>query len=161
MDWANPGLLGPRAAFISQLTPEKQNGRASNDGEQALRALNGILVYRRTKAEPAIADELPDRIDELEHCAMTPEQIGLYQAVIDTLIADSEQTRAGYPRTQGCRSGGHHGAQADLQPPGQLPGRRQGHRGPVRQARPPQRDHRQRVRGRREGAGLHPLRDLG
>ena len=26
-----------------------------------MRALNGILVFRRTKAEPAIAAELPDR----------------------------------------------------------------------------------------------------
>jgi hypothetical protein len=102
MDWANPGLLGPRAAFVSQLTPEKQNGRAPNDGEQALRALNGILVYRRTKSEPAIADELPDRIDELEHCAMTAEQIGLYQAVIDTLIADSEQREPGTPERKGA-----------------------------------------------------------
>jgi len=55
LDWANPGLLGPRAAFISQLTPDKANPHASSDGEQALRALNGILVYRRTKAEPSIA----------------------------------------------------------------------------------------------------------
>ncbi|MEQ8841421.1 MAG: DEAD/DEAH box helicase [Acidimicrobiales bacterium] len=102
MDWANPGLLGPRAAFVSQLTPEKLNGQASNDGEQALRALNGILVYRRTKSEPAIAAELPDRIDELEHCAMTPEQIGLYQAVIDTLIADSQQKEPGTPERKGA-----------------------------------------------------------
>ena len=102
MDWANPGLLGPRAAFVSQLTPEKQNTHASNEGEQALRALNGILVYRRTKAEPAIAEELPDRIDELEHCAMTAEQIGLYQAVIDTLIADTEQREPGTPERKGA-----------------------------------------------------------
>ena len=37
MDWANPGLLGPRAQFISQLTPDaKGNGRGTTDGEQAL-----------------------------------------------------------------------------------------------------------------------------
>jgi len=102
MDWANPGLLGPRAAFVSQLTPEKQNSHASNDGEQALRALNGILVYRRTKLEPAIAAELPDRIDELDHCAMTPEQIGLYQAVIDTLVADAENKVPGTPERKGA-----------------------------------------------------------
>lgn len=102
LDWANPGLLGPRAAFVSQLTPEKQNALASNDGEQALRALNGILVYRRTKSEPAIAAELPDRIDELDHCAMTPEQIGLYQAVVDSLIAESEQRDPGTPERKGA-----------------------------------------------------------
>ncbi|CAN5654883.1 hypothetical protein BH24ACT4_BH24ACT4_06050 [soil metagenome] len=81
LDFTNPGLVGPRATFIAQL---------SGEGEAALRALNGILVFRRTKSEPEVAAELPDRIDELDHCAMTPEQIGLYQAVLDGLVADPE-----------------------------------------------------------------------
>jgi len=63
-------------------------------GESALAALNGILVFRRTKAEPAIAAELPDRIDELDHCTMTSEQIGLYQAVLDELVARTETPEA-------------------------------------------------------------------
>ena len=87
IDFTNPGLVGGRAAFIAQLS---QNGSGRDAGEQALRALNGILVFRRTKAEPQIAAELPDRIDELDHCAMTPEQIGLYQAVLDSLVIDTE-----------------------------------------------------------------------
>ncbi len=87
MDFTNPGLVGGRAAFIAQLS-QSEGGRDS--GEQALRALNGILVFRRTKAEPQIAAELPDRIDELDHCAMTTEQIGLYQAVLDSLVVDTE-----------------------------------------------------------------------
>ena len=33
-----------------------------------------------------VAAELPDRIDELDHCTMTAEQIGLYQAVLDSLV---------------------------------------------------------------------------
>jgi SNF2 family DNA or RNA helicase len=80
LDFTNPGLVGTRPAFISQL---------SGEGEAALRALNGILVFRRTKSEPEVAAELPDRIDELDHCHMTPEQIGLYQAVLDRLLADT------------------------------------------------------------------------
>ncbi len=79
LDFTNPGLVGPRPSFIAQL---------SGEGEAALRALNGILVFRRTKSEPVVAAELPDRIDELDHCTMTPEQIGLYQAVLDRLVAD-------------------------------------------------------------------------
>ncbi len=101
MDWANPGLLGPRAQFISQLTPDAK-GRGKTDGEAALRALNGILVYRRTKAEPSIAEELPDRIDELDHCAMTPEQIGLYQAVIDNLVVVTSEQEQGTPERKGA-----------------------------------------------------------
>jgi hypothetical protein len=77
LDFVNPGLVGARPAFISQM---------SGEGEQALRALNGLLVFRRTKAEPEVAAELPDRIDELDHCSMTKEQIGLYQAVLDRLV---------------------------------------------------------------------------
>lgn len=86
MDFCNPGLVGPRPTFISQLSG---NGNTKESAESALRALNGILVFRRTKAEPQIAAELPDRIDELDHCAMTPEQIGLYQAVLDNLVAET------------------------------------------------------------------------
>ncbi len=137
--------------------------RATGDGSgprRALRALNGILVFRRTKAEPAIAAELPDRIDELDHCAMTPEQIGLYQAVLDDLVvetADADDT----PQKQGRRPGRHHGAEADLQPPGDY------------QADDRPLDGRSGklarlneivdigVRRRRAGADLHPLRLLG
>ena len=84
LDFTNPGLVGPRTAFISQLSRSDDNGRG---GEAALRALNGLLVFRRTKLEPAIAAELPDKIDEIDHCGMTQEQIGLYQAVLDRLLA--------------------------------------------------------------------------
>ncbi|MGI9601178.1 MAG: DEAD/DEAH box helicase [Acidimicrobiales bacterium] len=99
LDWANPGLLGPRAGFIAQLTPDS---KVKGGGEEALKALNGILVYRRTKSEPAIAAELPDRIDELDHCAMTPEQIGLYQAVIDSLVVKTDEAAEGSPERKGA-----------------------------------------------------------
>jgi len=88
IDWCNPGLVGGRPQFISQLSP---SGTGKDGAEGALKALNGILVFRRTKAEPSIAAELPDRIDELDHCAMTKEQIGLYQAVLDRLVLDTSE----------------------------------------------------------------------
>jgi SNF2 family DNA or RNA helicase len=81
LDFINPGLVGQRSTFVAQLSGER---------EAALSALNGILVFRRTKTEPVVAAELPDRIDELDHCSMTPEQIGLYQAVLDRLLAPNE-----------------------------------------------------------------------
>ncbi len=90
MDFCNPDLVGERAAFIAQL---QQPGDAQGAAESALHALNGVLVFRRTKAEPQIAAELPDRIDEMAHCAMTPEQIGLYQAVLDQLVADTAESQ--------------------------------------------------------------------
>jgi superfamily II DNA or RNA helicase len=79
LDYVNPGLVGDRGDFVSELSH-------AGSGEAALRLLNGILVFRRTKAEPEIAAELPERIDETDHCTMTAEQIGLYQAVLDELV---------------------------------------------------------------------------
>ncbi|WP_162941942.1 DEAD/DEAH box helicase [Desertimonas flava] len=89
LDFTNPGLVGSRPAFIAQM---------SGDGETALRALNGILLFRRTKAEPEVAAELPDKIDELDHCSMTAEQIGLYQAVLDELVQNVESDTSGEPK---------------------------------------------------------------
>ncbi|MDQ1417081.1 MAG: hypothetical protein QOF81_2694 [Acidimicrobiaceae bacterium] len=89
LDFANPGLVGTRPAFISQLSRTSDGPESA--GENALRALNGLLVFRRTKAEPAIAAELPDRIDQLDQCSLTQEQIGLYQAVLDKLLAEGAE----------------------------------------------------------------------
>src|SRR3546814_11192371 len=52
LDLTNPGLVGDRPTFISQL---------SGEGEAALRALNGLLVFRRTTTEPEVAAEMHDR----------------------------------------------------------------------------------------------------
>ncbi len=91
---ASPAAPTPHAA----LTP-----KAAAAGEGALAALNGILVFRRTKAEPLIAAELPDRIDELDNCTMAAEQIGLYQAVLDELVARTEvQGAEGGPERKGA-----------------------------------------------------------
>jgi SNF2 family DNA or RNA helicase len=98
LDFTNPGLVGNRAQFVAGLSTNGEGGRAQ--GESALRALNGILVFRRTKNEPAIAAELPDRIDELDHCSMTPEQIGLYQAVLDSLVTGAA-TESGADQRKG------------------------------------------------------------
>ena len=99
LDFTNPGLVGPRNAFIENLSRNSaQTGDATNGSapsaaparvseESALRALNGLLIFRRTKVEPEIAAELPDKVDKIEHCPMTAEQIGLYQAIIDRLLS--------------------------------------------------------------------------
>jgi hypothetical protein len=99
LDFTNPGLVGARTAFIENLSRSSEGAAASEaDGastagtrprrpeESALRALNGLLIFRRTKSEPEIAAELPAKVDKIDHCSMTPEQIGLYQAVVNRLL---------------------------------------------------------------------------
>ena len=150
LDFTNPGLVGTRPAFVAQMAGE---------GEAALRALNGILVFRRTKSEPEVAAELPDRIDELDHCTMTPEQIGLYQAVLDGLVADAADV--GRERSQGAilaaitalkQICNHPAAYQDDGPPT---------RRTVRQAGPARGDRGVGLRGRRAHPGVHPLRRVG
>src|SRR5690606_27434513 len=85
LDYTNPGLVGSRPTLVAQLSA-KGDTKGPKGAESGLRARDGILVFRRTKSEPAVAAELPDRIDELDRCTMTPEQIGLYQAVLDKLV---------------------------------------------------------------------------
>ena len=83
LNFVNPGLLGPKGTFEAQLARARKDQAA----EEALRKLNGVLVFRRTKMEPEIAAELPDKIDQLDACGLTSEQVGLYQAVVDGLLA--------------------------------------------------------------------------
>ena len=100
LDFTNPGLVGARAPFIANLSADREGEGAKERGESALRALNGLLVFRRTKSEPAIAAELPERIDQLDHCSMTPEQIGLYQAVLDELVLGADQAETAAKKGQ-------------------------------------------------------------
>jgi len=109
LDWTNPGLVGGRTAFIENLSrntsaPAAGSDTASPAGRQseenALRALNGLLIFRRTKNEPEIAAELPDKVDRLDHCSMTPEQIGLYQAVLNRLIDQGLEQEANQRKGQ-------------------------------------------------------------
>ncbi len=97
----DPRLLQSRArrpAPAVHRAPLARRWRARVEAEDAMRALNGILVFRRTKAEPEIAAELPDQIDELDHCAMTPEQIGMYQALLDKLVTGTVLPEGEEPR---------------------------------------------------------------
>jgi hypothetical protein len=104
LDFTNPGLVGPRPQFIASLSGDENGGGVAGGAagraaaEDALRALNGILVFRRTKEEPAIKAELPEKIDQIEYCSMTAEQIGLYQAVLDQLVIANDLPEGEEPR---------------------------------------------------------------
>ena len=143
-----PASSAPRPQFIAAALERRRPRRAST-AEDAMRALNGILVFRRTKAEPAIAAELPDQIDELDHCAMTPEQIGLYQA-----RARHARHRHRLPEGEKPRKGQILAAITALKQICNHPSAYQRRRPPARrslgQARPARGDRRRGVRGRRD-----------
>jgi hypothetical protein len=87
MAFANPGLLSTRSAFASQY----QLGGAGSEDVDAerlahLRRRIAAFVCRRTKTDPGIVDELPDRIVVRDDCLLTNEQVTLYQATARAML---------------------------------------------------------------------------
>nr|WP_042179569.1 DEAD/DEAH box helicase [Kibdelosporangium sp. MJ126-NF4]CEL13892.1 Helicase, SNF2/RAD54 family [Kibdelosporangium sp. MJ126-NF4]CTQ88260.1 Helicase, SNF2/RAD54 family [Kibdelosporangium sp. MJ126-NF4] len=77
LDWTTPGLLGPLAAF-----------RARWDGQpHGLAPLVRPFLLRRRKSDPGIAPELPPKTETDRPVALTREQAGLYQALVDEVMA--------------------------------------------------------------------------
>ncbi len=81
MEFLNPGLLGTRQQFMRRFfVPIQSEGSAQ--AKERLRRATGPFVLRRLKSDPAVAPDLPDKIETKVHCPLTPEQATLYQAVL-------------------------------------------------------------------------------
>jgi superfamily II DNA or RNA helicase len=79
--FVQPGYLGSREGFGRRLAGPIERER-DEAAAGLLRRLVGPLILRRTKDDPGVADDLPPRIETLQHCALTPEQAALYEAVV-------------------------------------------------------------------------------
>ncbi len=87
MTFANPGLLGSRTGFADRyrLTADQ----IENDARLAhLRRRVAAFICRRTKTEPGIVDELPERIVVRDDCLLTPEQVALYEATAAAMLGE-------------------------------------------------------------------------
>ncbi|HYO54569.1 DEAD/DEAH box helicase, partial [Archangium sp.] len=92
LEFANPGLLGPLAAFRRDyaLPIERFGDEAA---AARLRRTTGPFLLRRVKSDPAVIKDLPPKNEMKVLCTLTREQATLYQAVVDEelrLIEDSE-----------------------------------------------------------------------
>ncbi|MDP4504987.1 DEAD/DEAH box helicase [Nonomuraea turcica] len=85
LDWTTPGLLGPLARFRARWAKPVESG----DSEAAARLsrLVGPFLLRRRKSDPGIAPELPPKTETDRPVALTPEQAGLYEAVVREIMA--------------------------------------------------------------------------
>ncbi|QMU80309.1 DEAD/DEAH box helicase [Streptacidiphilus sp. PB12-B1b] len=94
LDFANPGLFGSAERFKERYSvPIERNQSLSATAE--LRRRTAPFVLRRTKDDPAIALELPRKQEMTVLCNLTPEQAGLYQAVVDDLLRRLQRLRDG------------------------------------------------------------------
>ncbi|MCF8571424.1 DEAD/DEAH box helicase [Gordonia sp. HY002] len=84
VDLVNPGMLGTASAFRSRFAEPIERDR-DRDALRRLNALTGPFILRRTKTDPDVAPDLPDKSELIVRTNLTTEQAGLYQAVLNEL----------------------------------------------------------------------------
>ncbi|GLF93304.1 DEAD/DEAH box helicase [Streptomyces yaizuensis] len=88
LDWTTPGLLGRLGTFRRHVAQAAEGGDPA--AARRLAALVRPFLLRRRKSDPGIAPELPPKTETDRAVALTPEQAGLYEAVVrETLEAIS------------------------------------------------------------------------
>ena len=91
MDFVNPGLLGSMESFRTRFAiPVERYGKT--EPAQTLRAITRPYLLRRVKTDPNVIDDLPDKIEFKQYCALTVEQVSLYQAVVDEMMVKIEES---------------------------------------------------------------------
>ncbi|MEV4252775.1 DEAD/DEAH box helicase [Spirillospora sp. NPDC049652] len=97
MEFANPGLMGPRAAFRERFAvPIERDG--DERAAAALKRATQPFILRRLKTDKSIISDLPEKQEIKVYCNLTPEQASLYQATLDDMLeqiaqADEKQRR--------------------------------------------------------------------
>nr|WP_253759266.1 DEAD/DEAH box helicase [Nonomuraea thailandensis] len=86
MEFANPGLLGPRSRFRTRFQ-EPIEARQDEQAATALKRATGPFILRRLKTDKSIITDLPEKLEVKEWCPLTTEQATLYQAVVDDMLA--------------------------------------------------------------------------
>ncbi|WP_128641831.1 DEAD/DEAH box helicase [Rhodococcus opacus] len=90
LDGVTPGLLGTYAQFR-----RRYDGSAAEDGTDRaaeLAALIAPFVLRRTKSDPGIAPELPPKTEIDLDVTLTPEQAGMYEALVREAMEQIEKS---------------------------------------------------------------------
>lgn len=79
MHFALPGYLGPRKAFIERFEKPLRKGGDPALARRLARRLKPV-VLRRLKTE--VATDLPDRIEQVRYCDLTPKQRTIYRQLL-------------------------------------------------------------------------------
>lgn len=91
MDFLNPGMLGSAELFRTRYAiPIERHG--DETAAERVRAITRPYLLRRLKTDPAIIDDLPEKIEIKQYCTLTSEQASLYQSVVDDMMAKIEES---------------------------------------------------------------------
>jgi non-specific serine/threonine protein kinase len=80
MEFLNPGYLGGEREFRQRFE------RGDTAEINRLKRLLAPFVLRRVKTDPTVMPDLPDKVESYEWTYLTPEQVALYQAIVDSLF---------------------------------------------------------------------------
>ncbi len=87
-DLLNPGLLGGQTRFARSFSAPISRG--SEAASARLQRRLGPFLLRRTKRDPRIALDLPDKQEQDIECLLTAEQTALYRAMTEATLAGLE-----------------------------------------------------------------------
>lgn len=93
MDLLNPGCLGSSKDFQQYFERPMSRGNEEERktvAEELTRAA-APFVLRRTKTDPEIRKDLPDKMEITEWVTLQPEQVVLYRGVVDQLLHELER----------------------------------------------------------------------
>ena len=97
MEFLNPGYLRSAREFRRSYAIPIEKYR---DAERSatLRRMVQPFILRRLKTDPAIVQDLPQKMETKLFCTLTTEQASLYQAVVDDMLARIEAAEEGIER---------------------------------------------------------------
>jgi len=86
-DFVAPGLLGSSRVFADLSKSKSKDANTENKGQffSAVRRLVNPYILRRLKSDKRIISDLPDKTEMQAYCALTKQQIGLYQQAVNEL----------------------------------------------------------------------------
>lgn len=91
MEFLNPGFLGTAGEFRRRFSQPIERYRDATRSEQ-LRGLVRPFILRRTKTDPMIAADLPEKIETREYTHLTSEQAELYEGCVNRMLHAVEES---------------------------------------------------------------------
>ncbi|MFN2286126.1 MAG: DEAD/DEAH box helicase [Anaerolineae bacterium] len=104
MQFLNPGMLGSQRGFRDQFALPIERYQDAN-ATARLRGIVSPFILRRLKTDPTIIQDLPDKLEMKVYCSLTPEQVTLYEAVVEASLRKIEEAEADEERSDFSRRG--------------------------------------------------------
>lgn len=96
-DFIIPGYLGSAESFRKKWRiPIELHGDAET--AESFQKITAPFLLRRLKTDPAVISDLPEKVITPQYCRLTPEQIALYESLVETQLKNVLKTEEGIKR---------------------------------------------------------------